>query len=195
MYHYNTSDVSYQLAACMCAFWLQFTTNVSWRTNVWFSQSEKFPMWSVFSVTALQEINSCLKSFHLHWLYFQMLDLRRSSCGFDGGPCCGGAEIRFGFLPAPANRDWHESDLRMFYSASGPRSPSLSRSLGLVCPLIPNFKPVAGGLFQASTSSDELSQNKSSMHLIWLTVCNAQKYGSNGKEFCIILKNASCQTL
>lgn len=30
---------------------------------------------------------------------------------------------------SPANRDWHESALRMFYSVSGPLSPSISLSL------------------------------------------------------------------
>lgn len=105
-HQYNTSDASCQLAVCVRAFWLQFTTNVSCRTNVCFSQSETFPMWSVFSVTALQEINSCLKSFHLQWLYFQTLDLRRSSWWFDGALAVVEPRSGLGFcLPQPIGTD------------------------------------------------------------------------------------------
>lgn len=51
---------------------------------------------------------------------------------------------------SPANRDWHESDLRMFYSVSGPLSLPQPLHLGPQCgfPLIQKFTTVSGGLFQ-----------------------------------------------
>lgn len=62
---------------------------------------------------------------------------------------------------SPANRDWHESDLRMFYSVSSPSSPSISTScsLGVVSHWFQSLQQCLVGSSK-QTSSAEPSQKK-----------------------------------
>ena len=72
-------------------------------TNTWSSHGELFPRWwlSLYLLSpALWEISSCLKRSPLRWLCFPMLDLRGSSCWFDGAFVAAESRSSFGFPPA-----------------------------------------------------------------------------------------------
>lgn len=90
---------------------------------------------------------------------------------------------------SPANRDWHESDLRMFYSVSGP--------LSLPQPLHPHWGSVWFPIdskvynsiwwaFPRRARDPQLNSHKRSN--MWLT-------SDKWQGFYIILRNACCQTL
>lgn len=109
---------------------------------------------------------------------------------------------------SPANRDWHESALRMFYSVSSPLFLSASSSLSRSLCEVSHWFQVYGSISMLNCASltvacfskpDTLSRTRhkkgSTAYVIWLMACSTQHCGSNGKEFSIILKTIYFQTL
>lgn len=122
-------------------------------------------------------------------------DSLRTDCAFDCLICAEVAADLMGPLllwswdpvwnfSSPADRDWHESDLRMYYSVSGPSSPSISPSccLGVVSHWFQSLQRCLAG----SSLPDILSWTFAEKRNIQVTQC-----GSNA----IDMINASCQTL
>lgn len=98
---------------------------------------------------------------------------------------------------SPADRDWHESDLRMFYSVSGPLSLSLSpsialsRGLGVVSHWFQSLQQYLAGSSKPDILSWTFTKKKQRVR----DLTDGLQCGSNGKGFYIILMNAYRQTL
>lgn len=133
---------------------------------------------SVFAVTTPWEISSCLKRFPSHWLCFRLLDLRWSSCWFDGAFVAVELRSSLGFRqPSQQGLTWKYSQDVLFR-----KRPSLTLSLPRsVCPSasvrFPTDSKVYGsisvlsftystGLFQARHLQLNLSWKESNLYVI-----------------------------